>query len=102
MTMMIRISSAITQLTFALSALGGYPVSFSAAAYLGWSQPSTLIAPIVVTTSLPASAGTDLNDRPALPRKPLARSRAACRDQGPMKMWKLQSVAATLIGVLFW
>src|SRR5919202_1843774 len=100
--MITRMSSAMTQLTLALSALGGYPVSFSAAVYFAGSQPSILVEPIVVTTSLPDSAGTDLKDSPAFPRKSFARSHAVCRDHGPMKIWKLQSLAATVMGVLFW
>src|SRR4030095_3268700 len=39
---------------------------------------------------------------PALARKSLARSQAVCRDQGPRKMWKLQSLAATEIWVVCW
>src|SRR5215470_2628853 len=99
MTMMTRMISAATQLTLLVSAFGGYPVAFSASAYFAASQPSIVMLPIFVTSSLPAGAGTDVNDRPAFPRKSLARSQAVCRDHGPMKMWKLQSVAATLIGV---
>src|SRR5215813_2896127 len=99
MTMMTRMISAATQFTLLRSAFGGYPVAFSASAYLAASQPSIVTLPIFVTTSLPAGDGTDANDRPALPRKSLARSHAVCRDHGPMKMWKLQSLAATSIGV---
>jgi hypothetical protein len=53
-----------------------------------------------VTTSCPDSAGTEVKERPALPRKSFALSHAVWRDQGPMKMWKLQSLAATVIGVV--
>src|SRR5215813_2074715 len=100
--MMTRMISAATQLTLLGSAFEGYPVAFRASAYLGPSQPSIVMLPIFVTTSLPAGAGTDVNDRPALPRKSFARSHAVWRDHGPMKMWKLQSVAATSIGTVCW
>src|SRR5215813_9877609 len=102
MTMMIRMISAATQLTLLRSAFVGYPVAFNASANFGGSQPSIVLAPIFVTTSLPATPDTDVNDRPALPRKSLARSHAVCRDHGPMKIWKLQSLAATSIGVRCW
>src|SRR2546430_13667861 len=102
MTMMTRMISAATQLTLLLSAFGGYPVAFNASTNFGGSQPSIVTVPIFVTTSLPGTAGTDVNDRPALPRESLARSHAVCRDQGPMKIWKLQSLAATSIGVRCW
>src|ERR1043166_5328263 len=102
MTMMTRMISAATQLTLLESAFGGYPVVFNASAYLAGSQPSIVTVPIFVTTSLPGTAGTDVNDSPALPRKSLARSHAVCRDHGPMKIWKLQSLAATSIGVRCW
>src|SRR5437667_10073305 len=102
MTMMTRMISAATQLTLLLSAFGGYPVAFNASTNFGGSQPSIVTVPIFVTTSLPGTAGTDVNDRPALPRKSLARSHAGCRDHGPRKIWKLQSRAATSIGVRCW
>jgi hypothetical protein len=37
-----------------------------------------------------------------LPRKSFALSQAVWRDHGPMKMWKLQSLAATEMGVVSW
>src|SRR5437660_8786664 len=102
MTMMMSRSSAITQLTLEGSALGGYPVEASAALYLASSQPRNSMFPKRVTTSLPGSAGTEVNDNPAFPRKSFALSQALSRDQGPMKMWKLQSLAATVMGVASW
>src|SRR2546426_11139747 len=102
MTIMLRIISAATQFALLVTAFGGEPVAFDASAYLAWSQPSVVVRPIFVTMSLPGRAATEVIDRPALPRKSLARSHAVCRDHGPMKMWKLQSVAATSIGVRCW
>src|SRR5512133_882071 len=96
--MMNRISSAMTQLTWAVSAPALKPVSFSVAAYAFASQPSSLVAPLVVTTALPRSAGTDLNDRPCLVRKSFALSHSENLLHGPTKMWTLQSFAATVIG----
>src|SRR5438105_15752399 len=57
------------------------------------------VLPMVVTTDLPGSAGTDLNDRPCLVMKSLARSQSENLLHGPTKMWNWQSVAATVIGV---
>src|SRR5438094_8900406 len=99
MTMMTRMISAATQLTLLLSAFGGYPVAFKASANFGGSQPSIVMVPIFVTTSLPGTAGTDVNDRPALPRKSLARSHAGRRDHGTRNTCKLQSLAVNAHGV---
>src|SRR6266403_5191445 len=97
--MMTRISSALNQLTWVLSAPLLYPVSLSVASSFFWSQPSILVVPIVATTGLPGSAGTDLNDKPCLVRKSLVRSQSENLLHGPTKMWNSQSVAATVIGV---
>src|SRR3989454_9360409 len=96
--MMTRITSAITQFTLLLSALGGAPAAFSVAASFAWSQPSIFCSPIVVVT-LAAGPSTDLNDRPCLVRKSLTRSQSENLLHGPTKMWNSQSVAATVIGV---
>src|SRR5580765_5690335 len=98
MTMMTRISSVITQFTFAKSAFGGYPVVLRASLNFASSQPLISISAILVTTSSVVTAGKEANDSPALPRKSLALSQADCRDHGPIKMWKLQSLAVTVIG----
>ena len=52
-----------------------------------------------VTTSAPATAGTVSNDSPALVRKSLVLSHGVNTVLGRTKMWKLQSRAATVIGV---
>src|SRR5258706_12273030 len=100
--MIERMSPAITQFTLLVSALGGYPVALSAVSYAFGSHPRSSVLPILVTTSWPEMAAIESKERPALPRKSFALSQAVCRDQGPMKMWKLQSLAATGMGVLFW
>src|SRR2546427_13162936 len=102
MTMMTRMISAATQLTLLLSAFGGYPVAFKASANFGGSPPSIVMGPIFVTNSLPGAAGTDVNDRPPLPRKALARAHAVCPDHGPREIWKMQTPAATSTGVPCW
>src|SRR5262249_61017899 len=99
MTMMTRMISAATQLTLLRSAFVGYPVAFNASANFGGAQPSIVLAPIFVTTSLPATPDTDVNDRPAFPRKALARSHAVCRAHAPMGIGKLQYPVATSYGV---
>src|SRR5437660_11278078 len=93
MSMMMSRISAITQLTWLGSALGGYFVAVSAALYLASSQPRSSVSPIFVTTDSPAIASWEWKERPALPRKSFALSQGVCLDQGPMKMWKLQSEA---------
>src|SRR5262245_57271942 len=57
---------------------------------------------MVVTTSLPGSAGTDLNDKPCFVRKSLTRSHAENLLHGPTNRWNLQSAsfAGTTTGVL--
>src|SRR6266496_2760421 len=102
MTMMNSSSSVITQFTWAGFAFAGYPVDASAALYFASSQPLISWLPMRVTTSAPSIAGRDANEMPALPRKSFALSHADWRDHGPMKMWKLQSLAATDTGVLSW
>src|SRR5438046_1707532 len=57
------------------------------------------VVPMVVTTGLPGSAGTDLKDKPCLVRKSFARSQSENLLHGPTKMWNWHSVAATVIGV---
>src|SRR4051812_8107160 len=98
--MITRITSAITQLILALSGAVLWPVFASAAVSAFWSQPDTTSLPIVVVT-LPASPGTDLNERPCLVRKSLVRSQSENLLHGPTKMWNWQSLslAATVIGV---
>src|SRR6185369_7485762 len=98
--MMTRISSVITQLTCDLSALAGKPAALSASLYLASSQPSIWASPILVESALPSVAGTDLNEMPCFVRKSFALSQSVNFDHGPTKIWKLQSVAATVIGVL--
>src|SRR5271169_6162955 len=92
--MMNRITSAITQLILALSGAAAKPVCLRAAPSLAPSQPSILSAvapsPKVVTTGLPASPATDLNDRPDLVRKSLTRSQSVNLLHGPTKMWNWQ------------
>src|SRR2546427_4236285 len=99
MTMITRISSAMTQFTLLLSALAGAPVCFSAALSFFWSQPSIFTVPTVVLTVLPP-AGTDLNDRPCLVRKSFTLSQSENLLHGPTKMWNWHSagLAATVIG----
>src|SRR5438874_275299 len=98
--MMTRITSAITQFTLLLSAVGGAPADFRVAASFAWSQPSTFCSPIEVVT-LPAGPVTDLNDKPCLVRKSLTRSQSENLLQGPTKIWNWQSasLAATVISV---
>src|SRR4029077_4847075 len=91
--MITRISSAITQFTLLLSAVSGAPALFSAAASFAWSQPSTFAPPMLVTTSLPGSAGIDLNDRPCLVRESVTRFQFENLLHGPTKMWNLQSAS---------
>src|SRR5258706_1815411 len=98
--MITSMSSVINQLTCALSAEGGKPAAFNASAYLGCSQPSICTSPILTDTALPSMAGTDLNEMPCLVRKSFALSQSLKRDHGPTNIWKLQSVAETVIGVL--
>src|ERR1700704_5860513 len=100
--MITRISSAITQLTWDLSALGGKPAALSVAAYFAWSNPLSSTSPIFVTivSALPAGRSVDLKEMPCLVRKSLALSQSLNFDHGPTKMWNLQSFAATVIGVL--
>src|SRR5437879_12687062 len=95
--MMTRISSAITQFTLLLSALGGAPAAFRVAASFAWSQPSTLLVPIDVVTVLP-SAGTDLNDNPCFVRKSFTRSQSENLLHGPTKMWNWHSAGLAEIG----
>src|SRR3954466_4392529 len=98
--MITRITSAMTQFTLLLSAVGGAPAAFSVPASLGWSQPSTFSVPMVVVT-LPAGPSTDLNERPCLVRKSFTRSQSENLLHGPTNMWNLQStsLAATVICV---
>src|SRR4051812_37405290 len=98
--MMNRINSAITQLTFDLSAVAGAPACFNVDASFAWSQPSTCVVPIFVTT-LPAGPDTDLNESPCFVRKSLTRSQSENLLHGPTKIWNLQSasLAATEICV---
>src|SRR5262250_1157609 len=97
--MMTRITSVMNQLTWLLSAPLLYPASLSVASSFFWSQPSIVVAPMVVTTPFPASAGSDLNDSPCLVMKSLTRSQSENLLHGPTKRWNWQSVAAMLIGV---
>ena len=63
--------------------------AFSDSAIVFWSQPSIRVAPTVVTTAFPDSAGTDLNDRPCLVRKSFARSQSENLLHGPTKRWNV-------------
>src|SRR5580765_1039844 len=99
--MMIRISSAITQLTLAGSATRGTLAAVNAAFHFAASQPSTLVLPMVRLTLSPAPAvSIVLNDKPSLLMKSLARSQFENLDHGPTKIWKLQVAgsAETVIG----
>ena len=55
-----------------------------------------------VTTSCPGSAGSEVNEMPALPRKSFALSQGVKTVVGRVKMWNLQSVAETVICVESW
>src|SRR5690242_19898642 len=98
--MMKRMRSAIGQLMAFLSAAVVYFRSASAFFTFASFHPFTSVGPIFITTLSFASAGSvvDVNDRPDLVRKSLARSQSVKFDQGPTKMWKLQSFACTVIG----
>src|SRR5262249_30919497 len=100
MTMITSSTSVITQFTLLLSAVGGAPAAFRVSASAFWSQPSTVLSPIVVTT-LPV-AGIEVNDRPCFVRKAWTRSKSENLLKGPTKRWKLHSLglAATVILVL--
>src|SRR6476469_3773550 len=86
-----------------LSALFGYLRSPSAFSTDLWSQPFTSVGPIFMITLSGELAGSsvDVNESPALVRKSLARSQSENFDQGPTKMWKLQSLAWTVMGFAF-
>ena len=77
-------------------------MAVSVALYLASSQPRSSVLPIFITTCSPAIAGSDAKERPALPRKSFALSQGVCFDQGPMKMWKLHSLAWISIGTFSW
>src|ERR1700716_2749559 len=98
--MITRISSAMNQLTLALSAVAEYPAVLSAAVHLALSQPSTLVGPTDMSTDFEPGTLTILNERPDLVRKSWARSHCVKLDHGPTKMWKLQVAwsADTVIG----
>ncbi len=90
----------MTQLTLALSALGGAPASFSVAASFAWSQPSIFALPIVVDhlAGLPrhglerqALLGQEVLD-------PVAIGELAPRAHEDVEL-AIGSLAATVIGV---
>src|SRR5258706_8526267 len=95
--MMKRMRIVIGQLMALLSAAVGYLRSASAFFTLASFHPFTSVGPIFMITLSFASAGrsVDVNDRPDLVRKSLARSQSVKFDQGPTKMWKLHSFACT-------
>src|SRR5512141_1063013 len=103
MTMMNRISDVIGQLIWAGSAFVGYLRSASAFFQLPSFQPFTSVGPIfTITLSLaPAGRSVDVKDRPDFVRKSFARSQSENLDHGPTKMWKLQSLAWTVITLFF-
>src|ERR1700756_4976154 len=84
------------------SAAAGYPLAASASLYFASSHPCSSTSPILVTTVWPSTGGSDSNESPDLVRKSLARSQSEYFVLAVGKMWKLQSVAATEIGVLAW
>src|SRR5689334_15192805 len=100
MTMMNRISSVMPQLIEFLSAAFGYLRSARTLLYAAVSKPLISVGPILATTlsAEPAGRSVDVNDSPALVRKSFALSQSENFDHGPTKMWKLQSLAATVIG----
>src|SRR5881394_2182774 len=97
--MMKRISSAMPQLMAFLSADFGYLRSASAFSYAFWSQPLSSVGPIfVITLSGPLAGRSDVvNDSPDFVRKSLVLSQSVNLLHGPTKMWKLQSLACTVI-----
>src|SRR5262245_47051706 len=99
MTMITRSTSAQNQSTLSLSAVGGAPAAFSVSASAFWSQPSTDLSPMVVTTLL--AAGIEVNERPCFVRKSWTRSQSENLLHGPTNRWKLHSpgLAATVIFV---
>src|SRR5258708_21175720 len=91
-----------------LSAAVGYFRSASALAYgFGFfgsaSQPFPSFGPIftITVSDDPAGRSDEVNDRPDFVRKSFTRSQSENFDQGPTKMWKLQSLAWTVIGFAF-
>src|SRR5258706_15592579 len=101
--MMKRMRIVIGQLMALLSAAVGYLRSASAFFTLASFQPGTSVGPIFMTTLSFASAGrsVDVNERPDLVRKSLARSQSLKFVVGRTKMWKLQSFAWTEITFAF-
>src|ERR1041385_8208663 len=101
--MMNRMSSVIGQLMAALSAAFGYLRSASALSHAFGSKPFSSVGPILAVTLSgdPAGRSVDVNDNPAFVRKSFALSQSENFDQGPTKMWKLQSFACTEIGFAF-
>src|SRR6476660_7904907 len=87
----------------ALSAAFGYLRSASAFSAAFGSQPFSSVGPIFMVTLSGELSGksVDVNDSPAFVRKSLALSQSENFDQGPTKMWKLQSLAWTVIGFAF-
>src|SRR5258706_67047 len=91
-----------------LSAAVGYFSSASALAYgFGFfgsaSQPFTSFDPIftITVSGDPAGRSDEVNDRPDFVRKSFTRSQSLNFDHGPTKMWKLHSLAWTVIGFVF-
>src|SRR5229473_5959611 len=99
MTMMTRITSVITQLTWLGSAVAGKPLALSASLYLASSQPLSSMSPILVTTFSFGTVGSAVKVMPCLVRKSLTLSHSLNFDHGPTNMWNLHSSAATVIGV---
>src|SRR5437660_1206491 len=100
--MMTRISSAMNQLIWLVSAdFGtilpsaafcrfGYPASNNTAFHLAASNPVTLVVPTDMSTDFDPGTLTILNERPDLVSKSCARSHCVKFDHGPTKIWKLQ------------
>src|SRR5262245_8077719 len=87
---MVRIVIVLNQSILLGSALVGYFKLARASAQRLASKPSTLVGP-TCSSLLAPDLCTVANDRPALVRKSFARSQLVNLDQGPTKMWKLQS-----------
>src|SRR4051812_17435546 len=102
MIMMNRISSDMPQLIWFLSAPVGYFVSARIFLNSASFQPfNSLSLPTLMSTLSGEVAGSvvDVNDNPDLVMKSFALSQSLNLDHGPTKMWKLQSFAATVIGL---
>src|SRR5215467_5010244 len=100
---MVRIVMVLNQSILFGSALVGYFKAARASLQRLASKPSTLVWPTRSSLLAPALC-TVSNDRPALVRKSFARSQVLNFDQGPTKMWKLQSEVSVVsdIGFCSW